>query len=127
MCVYIYIYIYTYLSIYLYIYICIYRCIYICIYLYVFIYIISKVDVSFRGTKLVCAVNVREIMNLSRTSWLIIPRKEDVRLPGKGISSSRGARPVQRIISIMQWIQPCRAGPLRVGTPGQITRVSTSF
>jgi len=35
-------------------------------------------------------------------------RKVDVRLPGKGSSNSHGARPVQTIITMIQWIRTSR-------------------
>ena len=35
-------------------------------------------------------------------------RKVDVRLPGKGNSNSRGARPVHLIITMMKWIRTSR-------------------
>ena len=35
-------------------------------------------------------------------------RKVDVRLPGKGNSNSRGARPVHLIISMIKWIRTSR-------------------
>ena len=37
-----------------------------------------------------------------------MPRKVDVRLPGKGNSNSHGARPVHLIISMVKWIQTSR-------------------
>ena len=39
---------------------------------------------------------------------LYFSRKVDVRLPGKGNSNSRGARPVHRIIPMIKWIQTSR-------------------
>jgi len=36
------------------------------------------------------------------------PRKVDVRLPGRGNSNSRGARPVHLIISMIKWIRTSR-------------------
>ena len=35
-------------------------------------------------------------------------RKVDVRLPGKGNSNSRGARPVHLIITMIKWFQTSR-------------------
>ena len=35
-------------------------------------------------------------------------RKVDVRLPGKGISNSHGARPVHLIITMIKWIRTSR-------------------
>ena len=37
-----------------------------------------------------------------------LPRKVDVRLPGKGNSNSYGARPLHLIITIMKWIRISR-------------------
>ena len=42
---------------------------------------------------------------LSQSIWA---RKVDIRLPGKGNSHSRGARPVHLIISIVKWIRTSR-------------------
>jgi hypothetical protein len=37
-----------------------------------------------------------------------LPRKVDIRLPGKGSSNLHGARPVHQIISMIRWIQTSR-------------------
>jgi len=42
-----------------------------------------------------------------RDSWKTA-RKVDVRLPGKGNSSSHGARPIHLIITMIKWIQTSR-------------------
>ena len=52
----------------IYIYIYIYNNGNIYIYIYIYIYIISEGDVLFRGTKCVCDLDVREVMNFSRSS-----------------------------------------------------------
>jgi len=38
----------------------------------------------------------------------VLPRKVDVRLPGKGNSNSHGARPVHLIITMIKWIRNSR-------------------
>ena len=61
-------------------------------------------------------------MEPSTESWLLrapaseltlaphhkMPRKVDVKLPGKGNSNSHGARPVHQIVSLMMWIWTSR-------------------
>ena len=37
-----------------------------------------------------------------------VTEEADIRLPGKGNSNSRGARPVHQIISMMKWIRTSR-------------------
>ena len=39
----------------------------------------------------------------------LLPRKVDVRLPGKGNSNSRGARPVHLIITMIKWTRTSRS------------------
>jgi len=55
------------------------------------------------------------------------PRKLDIGLPGKGNSSSHGARPVHRIISLIEWIRTSRlsiknALPLGIEERGEEAR-----
>ena len=38
----------------------------------------------------------------------VVTRKVDIRLPGKGNSTSHGARPVQLIITMITWIRTSR-------------------
>ena len=51
----------------------------------------------------------------------IVPRKVDVRLPGKWNSNSHGSRPVHLIIRIIKWTRTSRLSiknSLYIATPG---------
>ena len=79
-----------------YIYICIYMCIQIHIYvyiygLYIYTYMVEGALPSFCGSD--CDSPARKV---------------DVRLPGKGISNSLGARPFHLIITMIKWIRTIR-------------------
>jgi len=54
----------------------------------------------------VCFVGVRHLSPLRQMRTL--PRKVDIRLPGKGNSNSHRARPVLLIITMIKWIQTSR-------------------
>jgi len=45
---------------------------------------------------------------LPRLHQILVPRKIDVRLPGKGNSNSHGARPVHLIITMIKWVRTSR-------------------
>ena len=52
----------------------------------------------------------REAAKLSSASDnLLVPRKVDVRLPGKGNTNAHGARPVHLIITTIKWIRTSRS------------------
>jgi len=48
------------------------------------------------------------LLALDGAKGLTAFRKVDIRLPGKGNSTSHGARPVHQIISMKQWIRTSR-------------------
>ena len=92
-----------------------YVCIYLSIYLYIYIYVYYILKARKQADE-----DVRQMMcfagaEAGKTSPALSFAKEKVctlRVPGKGISNSRGARPVHLIITILEWgrggeDQPC--------------------
>ena len=60
-------------------------------------------DRRFKWSILTSRIVLRVILEVSS-----LPRKVDIRLPGKGDSISHGARPVHQIISMIKWIRTSR-------------------
>ena len=59
-----------------------------------------------QGTLALCLPG--SLPNYSQVVMLVVARKVDVRLPGKGNSTSHGARPVHLIITMIKWIRTSR-------------------